>query len=62
VAIVLASASPRRSELLRSAGIPFTVQPANINEAPLAGEAAQDYAERLAREKALAVSQRRPQD
>jgi septum formation protein len=62
VAIVLASASPRRSELLRSAGIPFTVQPADIDEAPLAGEAAQDYAERLAREKALAISQSRPQD
>jgi septum formation protein len=62
VAIVLASASPRRSELLRSAGILFSVQPADIDEAPLAGEIAQDYAERLAREKALAVSQRRPLD
>ena len=36
--LVLASASPRRQELLRNAGIPFTVQPADINETPLAGE------------------------
>jgi septum formation protein len=62
VTIVLASASPRRQELLRNAGIPFTVQPADINETPLAGESPRDCAERLAREKALAVSQSGPQD
>jgi septum formation protein len=60
--IVLASASPRRQELLRSAGIPFTVQAADINETPLAGEAPRDCAERLAREKALAVSGSRPRE
>ena len=60
--IVLASASPRRQELLRNAGIPFTVQPADIDETPLAGEAPRDCAERLAREKALAVFRIRPQD
>jgi septum formation protein len=60
--IVLASASPRRQELLRNAGIAFTVQAADINEAPLAGETPRDCAERLAREKALAVFQTRPQD
>lgn len=60
--IVLASASPRRQELLRNAGIRFTVQPANIDERFLNGESARDCAERLAREKALAVSQVRPQD
>jgi septum formation protein len=59
--IVLASASPRRQELLRIAGIPFTVQAADINETPLAGESPRDCAERLAREKALAVFQSRPQ-
>lgn len=58
--IVLASASPRRQELLRHAGIVFTVQPADINEAPLAGEFARECAERLAREKALAVFQSHP--
>ncbi|MGB2603824.1 MAG: Maf family protein, partial [Candidatus Sulfotelmatobacter sp.] len=36
--LVLASASPRRQELLRNAGIQFTVQPADIDETPLAGE------------------------
>ena len=60
--IVLASASPRRQELLRNAGIPFTVQPADINETPFAGESPRDCAERLAREKAVAVFQGRPQD
>jgi septum formation protein len=54
--IVLASASPRRQELLRNAGIPFTVQAPDIDETPLAGEAPRHCAERLARQKALAVS------
>ena len=53
--IVLASASPRRQQLLRNAGIPFEVQPADVDETPLAGEPAQKCAERLAREKALKV-------
>ena len=60
--LVLASASPRRQELLRSAGITFEVQPANIPEDPLPGESAKHCAERLAREKALAVALQRPQD
>ena len=60
--IVLASASPRRRELLRNAGIPFVVHPANIDEKLLAGVAPQDFAQRLAREKALAVFQNRSQD
>ena len=59
---VLASASPRRQELLRNAGISFSVQPAHIAEDPLAGEGAKECAERLAREKALAVAQHRPDD
>lgn len=60
--IVLASASPRRQELLRAAGIAFTVQPADIYETPLAGEAARECAERLAREKALFVARDRPEE
>jgi septum formation protein len=60
--LVLASASTRRRELLRNAGIWFTVQPADIDETPLADEAPRDCAERLAREKALAVWRTRPQD
>ena len=60
--IVLASASPRRQELLRSAGISFAVQAADIVEDPLPGEGAKECAERLAREKALAVANCRPGD
>jgi septum formation protein len=60
--LVLASASPRRQELLRNAGIAFEVQPADIPEDALPGEPAKDCAERLAREKALAVALQRPQD
>ena len=58
--LVLASASPRRQELLRNAGIPFTVHPANIPELPLAEESPRACAERLAREKARAVLRQQP--
>jgi septum formation protein len=60
--LILASASPRRQELLRAAGISFAVQPADVDETPLAGEGARECAERLAREKALTVWRMRPQD
>jgi len=60
--LVLASASPRRQELLRNAGIEFVVHPAEIPEDPLPGELPRICAERLAREKALKVSQQRPKD
>jgi septum formation protein len=60
--LILASASPRRQELLRNAAIPFEVQPADIDETPLAGESPRDCAERLAQEKAITVSRKRPQD
>jgi len=53
--LILASASPRRQELLRAAGIPFSVQPANVHEAPNPGESPQGYSQRLARDKALTV-------
>jgi septum formation protein len=52
---VLASASPRRQELLRNAGIDFRIQPADIPEEPLEGEAPIAFAERMATEKAHAV-------
>jgi septum formation protein len=58
--LLLASASPRRQELLRNAGIAFEVQPADIPEDPLPGEGARECAERLAREKAVAVARLRP--
>ena len=62
MALVLASASPRRRELLTNAGIPFIVQPSEIPELPREGEAPQACAERLAREKARDVFRQRPQD
>jgi len=54
--IILASASPRRTELLALAGIEFTVVPADIREDVLPGEAAADHVLRLSREKADAVA------
>jgi septum formation protein len=60
--LVLASASPRRQEILRNAGIPFTVQAADIDETPLKDELPRDCAERLARVKALAVWRMGPRD
>ena len=53
--LVLASASPRRQELLKDAGIEFVVKPANIPEVRRDQESAQVFAERMAREKARAV-------
>src|SRR6185312_17382286 len=50
--LVLASASPRRQELLKDAGVEFVVKPANIPEVPQSGEPPQAFAERMAREKA----------
>lgn len=59
MSLILASSSPRRQELLRAAGIEFTVEVANLPEVPHPGEAPQAFAERMAREKAWAVAQRR---
>jgi septum formation protein len=53
--LVLASASPRRRELLAQAGYSFEVHPAHIPEDPLACEDPIAYVTRLAREKAQAV-------
>jgi septum formation protein len=53
--LILASASPRRHELLSQAGLKFTVVAANINEDRLPNEAAAAYVQRLAEEKVQAV-------
>jgi nucleoside triphosphate pyrophosphatase len=53
--LVLASQSPRRSEILRQAGIPFVVKPADVDESARPGERPKDYVMRVAREKAQAV-------
>ena len=59
VPIVLASASPRRKELLANAEIQFEVCPADIPEVPRPGELPVAFAERMARGKARAVSRTR---
>src|SRR5689334_20790076 len=53
--LVLASSSPRRSEILRQAGIPFTVRVAAVDESMASGELPETYVQRLAVEKAMAV-------
>lgn len=58
--LILASASPRRQDLLREAGIQFEVSPARIMEQRQNGEPPLEYALRLAREKADAVAQKFP--
>lgn len=50
--VILASASPRRLELLRNAGFSFEVRPADVEESPRAGEPAEAYTIRVARHKA----------
>ena len=59
--LVLASASPRRAELMRLAGYVFTVAHADLDETPLAGEAPAIYVRRLAEAKAAAVAADRPE-
>ena len=58
--VILASASPRRRELLALVGIPHLVEPADIDESYREGEEASEHAERLAREKAATIASRNP--
>jgi septum formation protein len=58
--LILASASPRRAELLTAAGIPFDIRPAHIDETVRPGEDATTYACRVAGEKARAVAAQAP--
>jgi len=58
--VVLASASPRRRDLLNLIGIAHEVRPANIDETMRPRESPRRYAERLAREKASATATRDP--
>lgn len=55
-AIILASSSPRRRDLLKLIGLAHTVRPADIDELLLPGELPEGHAERLAREKAATVA------
>ena len=58
MSLLLASASPRRADLLRAAGIPFEVVIANVDESLRAGESAEQHVTRLAVAKAAAVASR----
>jgi septum formation protein len=53
--LLLASASPRRAELLRAAGISFDIQPANADESVHPGEQPAAYVQRVAEAKARVV-------
>jgi len=58
--LILASASPRRRQLLAQAGVEFEIVESGIDERREPAEAGPDFATRMASEKALAVSKRRP--
>jgi nucleoside triphosphate pyrophosphatase len=58
--LVLASASPRRADLLRAAGFAFDVDPVDVDEAALPGERAAEHVRRLALAKAAVGAARHP--
>ena len=60
--LILASASPRRGEILRNAGFAFDVFPANVDEKSLPAERAEDYVLRVATSKARGVADRAARD
>ena len=60
--LILASASPRRSELLKQIGLQHTIQHADIDETPLHQEKPDDYVLRVAHAKSLAVQVQSPQN
>jgi septum formation protein len=62
VRLILASASPRRAELLAAAGFSFEIAPAEIDESPRPGEPPDAYALRVACEKAHVVAGRLAND
>ena len=57
---ILASASPRRRELLGSIGVDFEVKPSHVPELHQPGEAPEEYVARLSRDKAGALAQEHP--
>ena len=54
--LILASASPRRAELLGSAGFAFEIAVADVDETPREGESPERYTERVARDKARRIA------
>lgn len=59
--LLLASSSPRRSELLKQAGYEFTVEPADVNENFLHGTPPMQIVEQLSARKAQAVAKQHPE-
>ena len=59
--VILASASPRRQELLRSVGLKFKIIPAHVNENYLAGESTRQHVKRLSIDKAMVIAKKYPE-
>lgn len=59
--LTLASASPRRAEILCAVGWPFIIMPADVDESEVPGERPDDYVMRLALAKAAMIAEKRPQ-
>jgi septum formation protein len=60
--LILASASPRRAEILRNAGFVLDVCPTDVDETPLPNERAEDYVRRLAEDKARVALEHQGRD
>jgi septum formation protein len=60
VRLILASASPRRKEMLAKLGLDFEVRSAEVDEVPLYGESPEEFVQRAAAEKASEVSRSQP--
>ncbi|MGA2781632.1 MAG: Maf family protein [Smithella sp.] len=56
--LILASASPRRQELLRTVGLKFKIIPAHVNEDYLAGESPRQHVKRLSSDKAMIIARK----
>lgn len=59
--LILASASPRRQELLKSVGLKFKIFPAHVDENYFAGESPQQHVKRLSKDKATVIARRYPE-
>jgi septum formation protein len=59
--LILASASPRRQELLRAVGLKFKIIPAHVNEHYLAGESPRQHVKRLSYDKAMVIAKKYPE-
>lgn len=58
--LILASASPRRQELLRFVGLKFKTIPAHLNEDYIEGESPREHVKRLSQDKAIAIAKKYP--